>query len=392
MKRIVFTEEFCQPEKLFPFTLTRHIQDIRIGILTIKEKWECYLGQSSYDKHEGNYKDSEESVIIKETIGDDVVYLIHGNVLPTDGLIKKVKKLRHGEFLSIPEKENFAYCISKNEVLDAYKIKAKKAIELNEDLNEIKFPWDIFQMNGWSIQQDFDLITSKKNSHKISHTNKTTKASDIFVAKGARIEHCILNATDGPIYIGKNATIMEGSLIRGPAAICEGAIIKMGTKIYGATTVGPYCTVGGEVKNSVFFSNSNKAHDGYIGDSVIGEWCNLGAGTSNSNIKNNASEVMIWTPDGAVNVGAKCGVMMGDYSRTAINTAINTGTVIGVCCNVFGAGLTPRYIPNFSWGADGLNRYSFDKIFPDIENWKKLKNEPLTEQEKNVLTYIFDNY
>jgi UDP-N-acetylglucosamine diphosphorylase/glucosamine-1-phosphate N-acetyltransferase len=185
---------------------------------------------------------------------------------------------------------------------------------------------------------------------------------------------------------------MEGTVIRGPFACGENAVIKMSSRIYGATSIGPHCTVGGEIKNSVFFAYSNKAHDGYIGDSVIGEWCNLGAGTSNSNIKNNASIVKVWTPKGEMNAGQKCGVFMGDYSKTSINTSINTGTVMGVCSNVFETGLTPKYIPSFSWGSDGLRRYELQKALADIDSWKKLKGESITENEKTILTYIFKNY
>ena len=185
---------------------------------------------------------------------------------------------------------------------------------------------------------------------------------------------------------------MEGTVIRGSFACGESAVIKMNSRIYGATSIGPYCTIGGEIKNSVFFAYSNKAHDGYIGDSVIGEWCNLGAGTRNSNIKNNASIVKVWTPKGEMNAGQKCGVFMGDYSKTSINTSINTGTVMGVCSNVFETGLTPKYIPSFSWGSDGLRRYELQKALADIDSWKKLKGESITENEKTILTYIFKNY
>ncbi len=181
-------------------------------------------------------------------------------------------------------------------------------------------------------------------------------------------------------------------MIRGPGARCDNSIVKMGAKIYGATTIGPNCIVGGEIKNSILIGNSNKAHDGYLGDSLIGEWCNIGAGTSNSNIKNNAGDVMIWTINGPVNVGTKCGVVMGDFSRTAINSSINTGSVIGVCCNVFGSGLTPKYIPSFSWGSDGIEKYHYDKAMVDIANWKALKNETVTTREKILLKHIFDNY
>jgi UDP-N-acetylglucosamine diphosphorylase/glucosamine-1-phosphate N-acetyltransferase len=256
----------------------------------------------------------------------------------------------------------------------------------------VKFSWEIFQLNKWAIDQDFELLTRGRKSQKISPTNRTTKAASIFIEKGAKVEHCFLNASDGPIYIGRDAVVMEGSMLYGPVAVCDGAFVKMGSKIYGATTIGPRCTAGGEIKNSVFFGYSNKAHDGYVGDSVIGEWCNMGAGTSNSNIKNNASAIMLWTPNGPVNVGLKCGVLMGDYSRTAINTSINTGTVIGVCCNIFGNGLTPKYIPCFSWGSDGVERYEFKKALSDIQNWKQLKAQSLSENERIILKHIFERY
>lgn len=392
MKKIVFTEEFCQPENLFPFTLTRQIQDIRIGILTIREKWERCLGLESFDKKEGDYKDLDRSVEIGEIDEKDIIYLIHGNILPTAKLVKQIKKLKTGEFISVPEKESLIYCISKKEILDSNKIKVNKALEFKDDIKEIKFSWEIFQMNQWAIEQDFELITADRKSQKISITNKITKPENIFIEKGAEVEHCFLNASDGPIYIGKNTVVMEGSMLRGPVAICDGTVVKMGSKIYGATAIGPNCVVGGEIKNSVFFGHSNKAHDGYIGDSVIGEWCNMGAGTSNSNLKNTASSVRLWTSKGSVAVGLKCGVLMGDYSRTSINTSINTGTVIGICCNVFGNGLTPKYIPSFSWGSDGVERYQFDKALSDIQNWKQLKHQSVSENETRILKHVFDHY
>lgn len=392
MKKIVFTEEFCQPENLFPLTLTRQVQDIRIGIMTIREKWERALDLPSFDKHEGDYKDLERSLIIDETIGDETFYLIHGNVLPTTSLVKQVKRLKHGEFISVGENESIVYCISKKEVLKEHKIKVRKAVELEHELKEIKFPWDIVHLNAWAIEEDFRWLKKKKKGQSISSTNNAINASNIFIEKGAQVEYSILNASEGPIYIAKDAVVMEGSMLRGPLAICEGAVIKMGAKIYGATTIGPKTIAGGEIKNTVFFGHSNKAHDGYIGDAVIGEWCNLGAGTSCSNIKNTASDVMVWTPKGLMNAGIKCGVIMGDYSRTAINTSINTGTMIGVSSNVFGSGLTPKYIPSFSWGSDGVERYEFEKALANIANWKALKKEVITENDKTILKHIFEHY
>ena len=392
MKKIVFTEEFCQPENLFPLTLTRHVQDIRVGILTIRQKWELALGLPSFDKRDGDYKDLERSITIDESIGDDIIYLIHGNVLPTTKLVKQIKKLSHGEFISVGDAESIAYCISKREVLNEHKITVRKAIELDHELKEINFPWDIVHLNAWAIEQDVQLLKKTKRFQKLPDTNKAINASGIFIEKGAQVNYSILNASDGLIYIAKDAEVMEGCMLRGPLGICEGATIKMGAKIYGATTIGPKSTVGGEIKNSVFFGYSNKSHDGYIGDAVIGEWCNLGAGTSCSNIKNTASDIMVWTPKGLVNAGVKCGVVMGDYSRTAINTSINTGTIVGVSSHVYGNGLTPKYIPSFSWGSEGVERYEFEKALASITKWKALKKQMVSESEKFILKHIFAHH
>jgi len=390
--KIIFTEEFCQPENLYPFTLTRQIQDVRVGILTIREKWERILGFPSYDRWEDDYKDLDRSTQLDSIKADDVCFMIHGNILPTPKLIKTLKKLNNGEFISVNGNAGVIFRFSKKEIQEPNRIKVTKAITIRDDVKSLQFPWDIFQLNDYAIRQDFDLLKRKRKSQKVSKTNKVVNSSNIFLEKGAIVEHCILNAADGPIYIGKNSLIMEGTAIRGPFTCGESAVVKMNSRIYGATTIGPYCIAGGEIKNSVLFAYSNKAHDGYLGNSVIGEWCNLGAGTSNSNIKNNASPVKVWTQKGELNAGQKCGMFMGDYSKTAINTSINTGTVIGVCCNLFDRGLTPRYIPSFSWGSDGLQRYDLEKALADIEDWKKLKGKSLTENEQTILTYIFKNY
>ncbi len=345
----------------------------------------------SFDKREDDYKDLEKAITIDETMGDDIVYLIHGNVLPTTKLVKQTKNLKPGEFISV-KNENIIYCISKKEILHEHKIKVGRAVEIEQDLKEINFPWDIIHLNGWAIEEDIKWLKKKAQRQKLSDTNKAINPSAIFVEKGAHVEHTILNASEGPIYISKGVVVMEGSLLRGPLAICENAVVKMGAKIYGATTVGPNSVVGGEIKNSVLFANSNKSHDGYLGDAVIGEWCNLGAGTSCSNLKNTASNVHVWTPKGLVDAGPKCGVIMGDYSRTAINTSINTGTMVGVSCHVFGQGLTPKYIPSFSWGSDGVERYDLEKALANINNWKALKKQTVSENEKIILKHIFDHY
>jgi len=329
-----FVDSALVEKQLFPFTLTRQVADIRIGILTIREKWQLISGQASVS--------------------------IPSNLLPSPRAIE---------------------CIHNGGIVSD-----------NQTFRFLEYPWQIYGYNDSAIRDDFKLLTSGRISERVSLTNKIIAAENIFMEEGAKAEHCLLNASTGPIYIGKNAEIMEGSMIRGPFALCEGAVVKMGTKIYGATTLGPYSVAGGEIKNSVIFGYSNKAHDGYLGDSVIGEWCNMGAGTSNSNLKNNAQEIKVWNAvtGQSLSAGIKCGVLMGDYCRSAINTSFNSGTVTGVCCNIFGHGLTDAYIPSFTWGAGQPVRYNFEKAIRDIESWKQLKKQSLTEQEIKNLRYIFD--
>jgi UDP-N-acetylglucosamine diphosphorylase / glucose-1-phosphate thymidylyltransferase / UDP-N-acetylgalactosamine diphosphorylase / glucosamine-1-phosphate N-acetyltransferase / galactosamine-1-phosphate N-acetyltransferase len=391
MQKIIFTEEYCKPANLHPFTYTRHIQDIRIGILTIREKWERYLKSTSLDKWQGHYLDNANSVEIEKGAGKQDQLLIHANILPTRAIINKVKKLKNGEVLTSVTEGAMAYRFSGKEVLDQHKIRINSSVEYSREVKALHYPWEIFRLNDWAIREDFELLTSGRKSKSISKTNKVTKPAQVFLEPGAKLEHCILNASGGPIYVGKNAQVMEGSMLQGPIAICEGAVVKMGTRIYGATTIGPYCTVGGEIKNSVLLGYSNKAHDGYLGDSVLGEWCNLGAGTTNSNVKNNAGEVKycVDADKTEMSAGTKGGLLMGDYSKAAINTSFNTGTVVGVCCNIIAPGLTPKLIPNFSWGADGITRYELSKALVDIDNWKKLKGLSISDREKQILTDIY---
>jgi UDP-N-acetylglucosamine diphosphorylase/glucosamine-1-phosphate N-acetyltransferase len=232
------------------------------------------------------------------------------------------------------------------------------------------------------------MLTEEKISAELPENTQAICPENIFIEAGAQIQFAILNATNGPIFIGKNAEIMEGSLLRGPISIGENSTVKMGTKIYGATSIGSNCVVGGEIKNSVIMDFSNKAHDGYLGDSVIGEWCNLGAGTSNSNLKNNVSPVKVWNKkqQNFEEAGIKCGLLMGDYSRAAINTSFNTGTVVGINCNIFGEMAPPKFIDNFTWGKES---YEFEKAMSDITNWKNLKNKKLEEKEIQQLKKIY---
>ena len=345
-------------ESLYPFGIINPISSIRVGILTIKEKWERITGGTVFESIESFF----DSVNDKSERPD---LLIDSNAIPTKAWWQRVHP-----YLNMP-----GYGGLNKEDSDIIKT--------------IVYPWQIFQLNDWAIRQDYDLITAGRTSQPISSTNKTIAPENIFIEEGAKVEHSIINASTGPVYIGKNAEVMEGCSIRGPFAIGEGAVLKMGAKVYGATTLGPYCMGGGEIKNSIFFGYSNKAHDGYLGDSVLGEWCNLGAGTSNSNIKNTAGTVKLWDNQSKsyLPAGLKAGLIMGDYSRAAINTSFNTGTVVGICCNVFGEGFPPKFISDFTWGKE---RYTFAKILEDINNWKQLKSQSITEKEINILKKLYN--
>jgi len=257
-------------------------------------------------------------------------------------------------------------------------------------LVEVKNCVDVVKNNAATIVRDVAIKQINKATLELNSSSQIIHAYNIFVEEGAILENCILNASEGPIYIAKNCKIMDGAILRGPIFIDEGSIVKMGATIYGGTSIGKNCVVGGEIKNSIINNFSNKAHHGYLGDSIIGKWCNLGAGTSTSNVKNNGSDVMLQLANAELNAGNKFGLLMGDYSRSAINTSFNTGTVVGTCCNIFTEGLTPKYIPNFSWGCKG-ERYELPKAFTDIENWKIMKGETLSKEERELLKNLYPN-
>lgn len=374
--------------RLFPLTATRAVADIRMGILTIKERWEKITRAGVFV-----FTDDYLQPLYETIAADDYIFA-DACIIASAEIVQRIINLPDGEGISdenglIGGKAAITTLPSLQELPSLF-----KKISSIDVVKRLMFPYQVFQWNQEMIQADYKLLTKGRISDDHNDSVQVTKSSQIFIEDGAEINFSNLNASLGPIYIGKNTTVMEGCFIRGPFAMCEGAVLKMGSKIYGATTIGPYCTVGGEIKNSVMTGYSNKAHEGYLGDSVIGEWCNLGAGTSNSNVKNTGGEVKPWNyyENNFIAAGNKCGVTMGDYSRTSINTAINTGTVIGVCCNVFGEGLTPKIINDFSWGATGQNRYEFEKALKDISNWKKMKNKTISEPETKVLKHIFENY
>lgn len=373
-------------QKLYPLTLTRAVSDIQTGIYTAKERWmilsqeEVYVFTAAYlqplygELPAGIHLFIDASVIADESLAEHIMSLKEGAaIFDSKGFIAGRFELTNKEqFLKEPD----------TFVTKIYQV---------QQVRRLNYAHDIFRENNINIKNDFLLAVKNKTTANISSTNKIIKGKNIFIEEGAQVEYAVLNATSGPVYIGKNATVMEGCLIRGPFTLGKNAVLKMGAKIYGATSIGNNCTAGGEIKNAVMHAYSNKAHDGYLGDSVIGSWCNLGAGTSNSNVKNTATEVMLWNESekAFINVGNKCGVIMGDYSRTAINTSINTGTVAGVCCNIFGEGLSPKIIESFSWGMHQPKKYQLEKALRDINNWKKLKHQVLSDEEREVLTYIF---
>ncbi|QXP70250.1 GlmU family protein [Polaribacter sp. R2A056_3_33] len=372
-------------DALLPFTYTKPVADIRIGILTIREKWEKYLGLTTTTITQEYLEEKYPMVEMEENI------LINASFCPTENLIEKVKNLSKNEAIFKGDDViAFFTSDSQEEVnFDEY-----TQIEFDEDLIQVKNTWDIFSLNEKAIQQDFDLITEGRESEPIPEGTRYLNKENIFIEEGAEITFATLNASTGPIYIGKDAVIMENSAIRGPFAMCENAVVKLGTKIFGATTLGPYCKVGGEISNAVLFGYSSKGHDGYLGNSVIGEWCNLGADTNNSNLKNNYAQVKLWNYETGrfAKTGLQfCGLMMGDHSKCGINTMFNTGTVVGVSANIFGSGFPRNFIPSFSWGgASGFTEYKTDKVFEVAEVVMKRKDLFFEEIDKRILEHVFE--
>jgi UDP-N-acetylglucosamine diphosphorylase/glucosamine-1-phosphate N-acetyltransferase len=376
-------------ESLFPLTQTRAVADLRMGMLTVKERWQLWSGEEVHVLTAGYLQPSYAAALPGPHL------FINAAVLPDEILRNRILQLNDGEALQ--DETGMIACrfnLNKEAFSFAGLSPHLQQVVTLTGVTHLQYPWELFMWNDAWARTDFDLLTKGKISQPIAATNQVAGADQVFIEEGAVVEFAMLNASTGPVYISKQALVMEGALLRGPLFIGEKTVVKMGTKIYGATTLGPGCSVGGELKNVVMQGYSNKAHDGYLGDAVVGEWCNMGAGTSNSNVKNTGGEVKMWhhATGKFIMVGFKCGLVMGDYTRTAINTAINTGSVIGCCCNVFGDGLTPKVIPDFTWGMKGLTRYEFEKALKDIDNWKKMKQCSLTEQDTFVLKHIFERF
>jgi UDP-N-acetylglucosamine diphosphorylase/glucosamine-1-phosphate N-acetyltransferase len=372
---------------LLPLTYLRPVPDIRIGILTIREKWEIFLKSKTSTLTEDYLRKKYPIVQAEDNI------MINGSVLPNRQLVDQILRLKQNEALV------------KNDVVIAMHVRSidpnRKEDETGEDITEIQTDidflkvsnnWDIFHRNARALTEDYHLITKGRKSQPVSSTNRVL-GKEIFLEEGARVECAILNAEAGPIYIGKNAEVMEGAMIRGPFALGEESVVKMGAKIYGATTIGPFCKVGGEVNNSVFFGYSNKAHDGFMGQSVIGEWCNLGADTNTSNLKNSYEEVKLWNfaDRTFVETGLQfCGLIMGDHAKCGINVMFNTGTVVGVGTNIFGHGYQRNYVPGFLWGGNaGFRPYDFHKFLDTARRVTERRHVEISAIDEEILDTVY---
>ena len=388
MNYILFDDN--RREYLLPLTYFRPVADIRFGILTIRQKWENYLLSKTSTLTEDYLSKKFPLVRGKESL------LINGGICPNKELLNAINKLESNQTLAKGE-TIIAMRLTFDDLDKPFVMDELSQTEVQCEIpyTEIYYPWDIFHQNDVALKADFELLTKGKQSQPLSKTNTVIGNGNLFIEKGAVIEGATLNASAGPIYIGKSAEIMEGCLVRGPFAMLEHSTLKMGAKIYGATTIGPYSKIGGEVNNSVFFGYSNKAHDGFIGNSVIAEWCNFGAGTNNSNLKNTYDNIKLWCyPERTfIDTGLQfCGLIMGDHSKCGINTMFNTGTVVGVSCNIFGAGFPRNFIPSFSWGGtSGFLTYNLKKALNVAFEVYQRRNVNLDDIDKEIFSIIFDH-
>ncbi len=371
--------------QLLPFTFTRPVADIRVGILTIREKWERMLGSTTTTITEDYLVDKYPMVEMEENI------MINASFIPSENLVAVIQGLKENQAVFF-EDEPLAFFAKEEQEVDFDTFDVVQYTY--DDVLRIEHTWDIFAKNGEAITKDFALLTEDRTSQPIPEYVVAFNKENIFIEEGAKLFNCSLNATDGPIYIGKDAEVMEGVMLRGPFALCDNATVKMGAKIYGATTIGPHSKVGGEVNNSVIMGYSNKGHDGFLGNSVLGEWCNLGADTNNSNLKNNYAEVRLWDyeTEGFARTGLQfCGLMMGDHSKCGINTMFNTGTVVGVSANIFGSGFPRNFVPSFSWGGSaGMTTYKTNKAFEVAKIVMDRRGIEFTAEDEAILEHVFE--
>ena len=377
--------------QLLPFTFTRPVSGIRIGIMSISEKWAFAL-QTTISNLTEDYLSEKFPCII-----EDENLLINASFTPSAALLQEIEALDFGKAL-VKNKVLIAAKLSAQEIKAGISISVFSENQILESKNSyfrLTRPWDIFIHNGPEIEADFQVLTKNRKSAVLSPSNQCVNASAIFIEEGAKVELSILNASAGPIYIGKDAEVMEGCMIRGPFALGEHASLKMGCKVYGPSTVGPHSKVGGEINNSVIFGYSNKAHDGFLGNSVIAEWCNLGADTNNSNLKNNYSNVKVWDYDTANYIDTAlvfCGLFMGDFSRCGINTMFNTGTVTGVNANIFGSGFPAKIISSFSWGgAEATVKYRLDEAILTAKKVYERRGLIFGNIDEKIFLHLFNN-
>ncbi|WP_395053209.1 GlmU family protein [Flavobacterium sp.] len=370
---------------LLPFTFTRPVADIRMGILTIREKWENHLGSTTTTLTEEYLSEKFPMVEMEENV------MINASFLPNEILSEMVKNLEVNQAIF---KGEDVVAFFTNETQEEVDFDTYEIIEFNQDCLRLEHTWDIFAKNDAAIREDFELLTEDRISQPIPKSVNVIAPSTIFIEEGAKLEFVTLNASTGPIYIGKNSEIMEGSVIRGPFALCEFGRVKLASKVYGATTVGPHSVIGGEVSNSVLMGYSNKGHDGFLGNAVLGEWCNIGADSNNSNLKNNYEEVKLWSyeTENFAKTGLQfCGLMMGDHSKCGINTMFNTGTVVGVSTNIFGSGFPRNFVPSFSWGGNaGFTTYLTSKAFQTAKIVMARRNVEFTEEDAKILEHVFE--
>ena len=377
--------DIADREHFYPFTLTNSLASCRVGIFSFKERWEQYTndtcGVYTAPYLQALYEDSE---FLKN---EEVLYFINVACIPSDKLMEAIKALNEGEKLMTAGGKWIATKTKERQISKI--LMAEKPPIVMEEVSFVLNQLQLLSNHAKLIERDFKWVVSQRKSEPIDPSNNVINKDQIFIEKGATVLCSNLNASEGFIYIGNESLIMEGSSIRGSFVLGKKGVVKMNTSIYGTTTVGPYCLAGGEIKNSILMGYSNKGHEGYLGDSIIGHWCNLGAGTCNSNVKNTAGEIQMWNEFKGEweNVGQKMGMLVGDYSRFAIQSSINTGSYIGVSANIFGNGLLPKHIPNFTWGV--IPGYQLEKAIEDIHNWKKMKGFSISEAEKQVLKQLY---
>lgn len=369
--------------RMLPLSYTRPVADLRVGILRVSEKWSAQLKSTSV-----SYR-TEDYLQIKFLAPSTRTLTIKGGILPTPRLVEQVASLKEDEVLV----SNDLLIAGYFDATEVFEIGNRNLINAGE-AESIEYPWDIFRVNGREIKNDFEIVTAGKSSQPLGDLHTKTYGDQIFIEEGASVKAAVLNAENGPIYIGKDAEVQEGALIRGPFALCEHSIVSMGAKIKGDSTVGPHSKAGGEISNSVIQGYSNKGHDGFLGNSVIGEWCNLGADTNTSNLKNNYTNVKMWDfdSDRFKDTGLQfCGLIMGDHSKCGINTMFNTGTTIGVSANVFGDGFPRNLIPSYAWGGHaGFSTYKTNKVFETAQLVVSRRGQELTSEDEEILTHVFD--